>query len=390
MLRRFFILISLLLPAKAFAETSPWAHPEGPAPKGVEAAMDYLSKTDWQLEILLSFANHKKGSAGHLALAVRDPKTSKILVHSANFYADRAEEHPADKYYTEDLIMAIPKDEYIWGVTSSISPKTHFGLDFGEIFKRALIGIRLYGISEQEISGIQNFYQRLNEDYRAQKSNTEYQRGAVIYDYMNLNCAKSVAQALKYGAGIKDIKVKGNHLFNALPGAKYLFAHTPTSTTLQILEVLAERGVKMDAILYKRNEESTFMNDDPALPFHQLPNRFPSVKSLDFFNGSTQFEDWDNLYAMNLFYQLGTAAFSLPDQARGVVLEKEKPALSYEEASQVAKDQADNDSKNLLRRLIRAMGLKLTEDNDTSDMYNPATDKSVRRSALFEALYSEN
>ena len=389
MLRHFFILINLTLSASAFAESAPWAHPNGPAPTGVEAAMNYLNQTDWQLEILLSFANHKKGSAGHLALAVRDPGTAEVLVHSANFYADRSEEHSPEKYYTDDLVMAIPKDEYIWGVHSSISPKAHFGLDFGEIFKRALIGIRLYGISEQEVAGIQDFYQRLNEDYRAQKSNTEYQRGAVVYDYMNLNCAKSVAQALRYGAGIKDIRIKGNHVFNALPGAKYLFAHTPTSTTLQILEVLAERGVKMDAILYRRNEESTFMNDDPAIPFHQLPNRFPSVKSLDFFNGSTQFEDWDNLYAMNLFYQLGSAAFSLPDQAHGVILEKEKPALSYEEARQVEKDQADNDSKNLLRRLIRAMGLKLTKDNDTLGMYDPDAEES-QRTALFEALYSEN
>ncbi len=368
-----------------FSNDIPFGHPEGPALQGVENVMDTILADDYNLEILMSFANHKKGAAGHLALAVRKPGSNEETVYSANFYADRKPEHQ-EGYYTEDLIMAIPKQEYLYGVRSSISNHARFGLDFGELFKRSVVGVRVYGVSEAQLDGIIAFYARMNQDYTNRAQNTEYQRGEVVYDYMNLNCAKSVAQAFKYGAGFDEVSVRGNHILGNLPYAKALFAHTPTETTMQILKVLHKFGARFDVILYKRSEDSTYQNDDPPMAFKELANRFPSVKSLDFFNGSTAYEDYDNLLAMNLFFQMGKFSFEIPKGTQMVVLEKQKSPVPYDVAMEIAKDAASQDSKNALRRMVRLLGLKLTADNDTSDMYDPQA--SVSRAHLFETLYA--
>jgi hypothetical protein len=45
------------------------------------------------MELLISFGTSKGGSAGHLALAIRDQVPGDAMVYSANFYADRAREH---------------------------------------------------------------------------------------------------------------------------------------------------------------------------------------------------------------------------------------------------------------------------------------------------------
>lgn len=52
----------------------------------------------------------------------------------------------------------------------------------------------------------------LNQDYKNHVKNPHYHLGEVIYNYMKLNCAKTVAQSMKYGAGYNDVKVRGNHL----------------------------------------------------------------------------------------------------------------------------------------------------------------------------------
>jgi len=367
-----------------FAEQNAFGFPNGPEISGVDSVQSLVLSDSYEAELLLSFANHSKGSAGHLALSVREPGTALETVYSANFYADRKPEH--EQSYNDEVVIAIPKYEYLYGVRSSISDKLHFGLDFGELFKRSVIGVRIYGLSRDQLLGIQSFYKRINEDYRSRARDTEYQRGEVVYDYMNLNCAKTVAQALKYGAGFSEVNVRGNHFLGSMPYAKALFAHTPTETSMQILSVLHRMGMRFDVILYKRCEESDFMNDDPVMKFRELPNRFPSVKSLDFFNGSTAFEDYDNLLAMNLFFQMGRYSFEIPVGTQKVVLEKEKAALPYDVALEIAKEHASEDSRNVLRRMVRALGLKLFPDNDNSDLYDPLDEA---RTQIFTELYSD-
>ena len=56
---------------------------------------------------------------------------------SANFYANSSDEYK-DRY-TDSLIPAIKKKEYIYSQISTLSERAEFGLDYGEIFKRSLI-----------------------------------------------------------------------------------------------------------------------------------------------------------------------------------------------------------------------------------------------------------
>ena len=127
------------------AAAADFGTPGGPEPANIDEIVDVLRQDPYDLELLISYGTSKGGSAGHLALAIRDQASGEDMVYSANFYADRTPAHEKD-YYTGDLMVRIPKQEYLFGTTSSLDPKASFGLDFGEIYKRSVIGVRVYGV----------------------------------------------------------------------------------------------------------------------------------------------------------------------------------------------------------------------------------------------------
>ena len=114
----------------------------GPEPANVDAIADVLRQDPYDLELLISYGTSKGGSAGHLALAIRDQAPGDDMVYSANFYADRTRKHEKG-YFTDDLMVRIPKMEYLFGTASSLGNKAAFGLDFGEIYKRSVVGVRV-------------------------------------------------------------------------------------------------------------------------------------------------------------------------------------------------------------------------------------------------------
>ena len=347
--------------------------PGGSEVRNLDKVFETLQEENYDLELLLSFGTSSGGSAGHLALSLRDGE--KETVYSVNFYADRAKEH-AD-HYTEKLVPAIPKKEYIYSQASTLSPDAVFGLDYGEIFKRSLIGIRISGVSATQKEGIRAFYKRLNQDYSNQVVSPDYHRGEVVYNYMNLNCAKTVAQALKFGAGFQSVEVKGNHIFSVLPGSKYLFSHVPTATAMNIIEVLAKEGLGFSVVLYKKFEGSQYLDSELNLKFKDLPNRFPSFKSLDFFNGSTKFESYNNLKAMYLLYHMGKYSLIIDEPSRELRIEKSAEPKPFAEALELAKEEGYKQSKHLIRRIFRSMGVKITSDTDTSGLYQAGNDKAL-------------
>jgi hypothetical protein len=160
----------------------------GPEPDNVDAIVETLRADPYDLELFISFGTSKGGSAGHLALGVRDRIPGDDLVYSANFYADRSKEH-ASGFYTDDLMAAIPKKEYLFRTTSSLGDTASFGLDFGEVYKRSVIGIRVYGVPAGEKQALVDYFQRINDDYHRRAKDTEYHDGEVKYDYLRLNCA---------------------------------------------------------------------------------------------------------------------------------------------------------------------------------------------------------
>ena len=78
------ILILFCFLISANAETR-LGYPQGPEFGGVDEVMSLLKQQDYNVEVLISFANSSVGAAGHLALSVRDPETDEEIVHSANF-----------------------------------------------------------------------------------------------------------------------------------------------------------------------------------------------------------------------------------------------------------------------------------------------------------------
>jgi len=359
------LLLFLTLGFHGICNDIPFGMPGGPSVRSLGLVFDKLQEDNYQAELLISFGTSSKGSAGHLALSIREGQ--RETVYSANFYADRAPEH--ENSYNEELMVAIPKKEYIYGVNSTLSEKAVFGLDFGEIFQRSLIGVRIYGLTPQHLNGMKAFFNQMNKDYQNRTKNTDYQFGEVVYDYMKLNCAKTIAAGFRFGAGFDDVKVTSRSFWSGFPGSKYLLAHVPTATTMDILEVLSKQGMDFDVILYKKYAHSQAIHSDFDMEFKDLPNRFPSVKSLDYFNGQTNYEDYDNLETMNLFYLMGTYALSINERTKELQFESRKEPVAYKEAIREARSKARKKSKNLVRRLVRSLGVKISDENDNSDLY---------------------
>jgi hypothetical protein len=366
---RWVVLTAALLVA-APATAADFATPGGPEPAKLEEVVSALRKDPYDLELLISFGTSKSGSAGHLALAIREPGQDDDLVYSANFYADRDPKH-AQHFYTQDLMVRVPKTEYLFGTRSSLGPKASFGLDYGEVYKRALIGVRAYGVPAAERAALASFFGRLNDDFHRRAANTEYHNGEIVYDYMDLNCAKTVGAAFRWGAGYKDLEVKQRGFFSRL--SKATSANTPIEMALKLIRAWDARGYTMDVVLYKKYEHSPYVDprEEEPVAFKDLPNRFPSVLSLDFRADQGQYEDYDNLFAMYLLYNLGRYSVRIDPATRAVQIELAKEPLPYARAVAEAERAADADSKGFLSRtLLRPIGRIFWEPTDNTHLYD--------------------
>jgi hypothetical protein len=325
----------------------------GPPPANVDAVASVLRRDAYHMELLISYGTSKGGSAGHLALALRDATAGDDLVYSANFYADRSSAHEKG-FYTTDLMVAIPKQEYLFGTTSSLGDTASFGLDFGEIYKRSVIGVRVFGVPAAERTALADFFVRINDDYRNRARNTAYHAGEIKYDYLHLNCAKTIGSAFRYGAGYTDLEVTAGPL---LPGRKVKAAATaniPTEMAMKLIEAWRARGYGMDVVLYRKYGGSTYVDphEDEKVAFKDLPDRFPSVLSRDFRNEAGQYEEFDNLYAMYLLYNLGRYRVLVNGQTRLLEIEQVKVPIAYAKAATLARENAKADSDNYRRRLL--------------------------------------
>jgi hypothetical protein len=343
-------VMSLLLGAGAHA--ADFGTPGGPQPANIEAITEVLRQDTVDMELLISYGTSKGGSAGHLALALRDPASDDERVYSANFYADRSRKHE-QYFYTHELMLAVPKKEYLFGTKSSLGDTASFGLDFGEVYKRSVIGIRVSGVPAAEKQALAAFFQRINDDYRRQTRDTEYHDGEVKYDYLRLNCAKTIGSAFRYGAGYKDLEVTGRATLARRPLVAAANANIPTEMAMKLVEAWYERGYGLDVVLYKKFAGSTYVDprDDEKVAFKDLPNRFPSVLSRDFRREHGRYEDFDNLYAMYLMYNLAKYSVAVNDATQLIEINRQKSPMAYKEAAARARQDALTDNENYLRGL---------------------------------------
>lgn len=370
-----FVLLLWYAPQALAAE---FGSPGGPEPANLGQASAFLRTDPYELELLISFGTSKGGSAGHLALAVHGQGSADDLVYSANFYADRTPEH-AKGFYTRDLMLRIPKMEYLFKTTSSLGETASFGLDFGEIYKRAVIGVRVYGVPETETAALVGFFKRINDDYHRQAKNTEYHNGEISYDYMQLNCAKTIGSAFKFGAGYTDLEVSNPELFTGLRATNAVRANIPTEMAIKLIKKLNQRGYGMDVVLYKKYEASTYVDphEEEKVQFKDLPNRFPSVLSLDFRREQGGYEDFDNLFAMYLLYNMGKYSIRVNAQTLLLEVEKSKRPMAYGEAAELAARDAAADSAGFLQRMLfQPQGRKIGDPVDNTHLYNFTDEKA--------------
>jgi hypothetical protein len=341
--RRLLCLAVALLAAPAAA--ADFGSRGGPEPANIDEIVGVLRKDAYDLELFISFGTSKGGSAGHLALGVRDGVPDDDLVYSANFYADRSDEH-AVGFYTENLMAAIPKKEYLFRTASSLGETASFGLDFGEIYKRSVIGVRVFGVPAAEKQAVVAFFQRINDDYHRRARNTEYHDREVKYDYLRLNCAKTIGSAFRYGAGYRTLEISRPLLLPGRPLAAAVNANVPTEMAIKLMKEWTARGYGLDVVLYRKYPGSTYVDphEEEKVMFKDLPDRFPSVLSRDFRREQGQYEDPDNLYAMYLLNELGRYVVRLDAATRLLGIELEKTPLPFEQAEARAIEAATSDS----------------------------------------------
>jgi hypothetical protein len=342
-----------LLMVASVARAGDFGSRGGPEPANIEAISGLLRKDPYDMELLISYGTSKGGSAGHLALALRDPARSDDRVYSANFYADRSRKHEQD-FYTDELMLAVPKSEYLFGTKSSLGDKASFGLDFGEIYKRSVIGIRVYGVPVAERQALEAFFKRINDDYRRRARDTEYHDGEVRYDYLRLNCAKTIGAGFRFGAGYQDLEVTSAPILPRRRLVAAANANIPTEMAMKLVEAWHARGYGLDVVLYQKYPGSTHVDPDEDVAFKDLPNRFPSVLSRDFRREQGRYEDFDNLYAMYLLHNLAKYSVKVNDTTRLIEIKPHKTPMAYKEAAALARQNASIDSENYLRGLAVA------------------------------------
>ena len=267
-------------------------------------------------------------------------------------------------------MTAIPKKEYLFQTSSHPGDTAQFGLDFGEIYKRSVIGVRVYGVPQIEKDKLVAFFKRLNDDYSRRASKTEYHGHEIVYDYMNLNCAKTIGAGFKYGAGYADLDVKSGALFYRVEALAALHADLPTEMAIKLMKAWDARGYRMDAVLYGKYAGSTYMDphEEVKVAFKDLPNRFPSVLSFDFRAEDGRYEDHDNLFAMYLLYNLGKYGVKVNGQTGSLELETLGRNLPYARAVEIAQADAKEDSNGFLARILQpARGRTFDGVADRSD-----------------------
>ena len=350
LLRRAACVVAMLFLAPV-AQAGDFGARGGPAPANVDAISSLLRRDPYDLELLISYGTSKGGSAGHLALAIREPGRADDTVYSANFYADREREHAQD-FYTDDLMVKVPKMEYLFGTSSSLGEKASFGLDYGEVYKRSVIGVRVFGVPDREKQALAAFFARVNDDYRQRVSYTAYHgAGEVKYGYLSLNCAKTIGMGFKLGAGYEDLEVKNVNLVRGVSAVAALTANIPTEMAMKLMKAWHARGYGMDVVLYKKYGGSGWVDphDEDKVAFKDLPNRFPSVLSRDFRKEQGQYQDVGNLFAMYLLHNLGRYSVRVDDTTQQLDIDTRKTPIPYPQAAELASRNARSDSQNFGR-----------------------------------------
>lgn len=163
--------------------------------------------------------------------------------------------------------------------------------------------------------------------------------------------------------------------------AAALRANIPTEMAVKLFKEWNARGYGLDVVLYEKYEGSTYTDphEEEKVAFKDLPNRFPSVLSLDFRKEQGHYEDYDNLFAMYLLYNLGRYSVRVSGATKLVEIAKSQNPMAYPEASELAMQSAKSDTDNFRRRSrFLPKGTAIGENPDERRLYNFTDDSSKR------------
>jgi len=198
---------------------------------------------------------------------------------------------------------------------------------------------------------LEAFFKRINDDYRRRARDTEYHDGEVKYDYLRLNCAKTIGAGFRFGAGYGDLEVTSAPILPRRRLVAAANANIPTEMAMKLVEAWHARGYRLDVVLYKKYSGSTFVEPGEEVAFKDLPNRFPSVLSRDFRSEQGRYQDFDNLYAMYLLHNLAKYSVTVNEASRLLEIDLRKSPMAYVEAAALATRDALADSESYLRGL---------------------------------------
>jgi hypothetical protein len=94
----------------------------------------------------------------------------------------------------------------------------------------------------------------------------------------------------------------------------------------------------MEVVRYQKIAGSNYVDprDDEGVAFKDLPDRRPSVLSRDFRREAGEYEDFDNLYAMYLFQNLGHLGVHANERTGLLEIDLEQTPMPYARASELA------------------------------------------------------
>jgi hypothetical protein len=142
---------------------------------------------------------------------------------------------------------------------------------------------------------------------------------------------------------------------------------------MKLLEAWNARGYRMDVVLYRKYRGSTWVDphDDDKVAFKDLPDRFPSVLSRDFRRDEGHYQQFDNLFAMYLLFNLGKYSVQVNDATKLLEIDRTRSPLAYAEAVRRAARSAESDSENFRRGTpFEPMGTRIGEPASSPPLRN--------------------
>ena len=122
-------------------------------------------------------------------------------------------------------------------------------------------------------------------------------------------------------------------------------------------------------VWYRKYDGSTYVDphEEEKVAFKDLPNRFPSVLSRDFRKEQDRYQDYDNLFAMYVLYNMGKYGVRVDGETKLLEIWKSKHPMPYRGGRRYSPQRARKaDSENFRRRLAfkpSGTGLEETPDN---------------------------